>query len=446
MGDGRREYFAARMVRRSFGPLMVCLLSLAGFGQQSDPAHANSTLTLVQAETIAVANQPRILAARLRARAAAERVRQTHAALLPTAAFNATGVRVADTGTSTAAGALTTSSLSDRFAYGGNIVQMVTDFGRTSALIASSRARENAQQDAATLTTAQVKLDVREAYFEVLGAEAVLRAAREAQANRHLISHQIGALAASQLRSTLDVNFAGVLESQAELAVVRAQSTVEQQRVHLATAMGLQEPISASLVDVPLPAQLAPDAGALLPEADAQRADLNESQSQQQAAAQFAKAEKRLSYPTLNALGAAGRIPFRDHTLHDSYAAAGFNLNIPVFNGGLFASRRAEADLEATARSRDMDELKLEVNEQVRDDWYKANEAFQTLDVSARLVAQSREALRLAQARYNAGLGSIVELNEAQLNETSAEIDSADATYSYLARRAELDYAIGLLN
>jgi len=82
----------------------------------------------------------------------------------------------------------------------------------------------------------------------------------------------------------------------------------------------------------------------------------------------------------------------------------------------------------------------------VRDGWYRADEAFRSLDVSARLVAQSKEALRLAKARYDTGLGSIVELNEAQLNETSAEIGAADATYSYLISRADLDYAAGLLN
>ncbi len=93
-----------------------------------------------------------------------------------------------------------------------------------------------------------------------------------------------------------------------------------------------------------------------------------------------------------------------------------------------------------------MEELKLEVSEQVRDAWYSADEAHQSLDVTARLVAQSKEALRLAQDRYDTGLGSIVELNEAQLNETSAEISAADATYTYLSRRAELDFAAGLLN
>jgi outer membrane protein len=428
-----------------FWMLGFCLLNRSLFSQQ--PALVvGGALSLPQAEAIAVTNQPHILAARLRAQAAAQRVRQAHAGLLPEVNFNATGVRVADTDTATAAGALTTSSLSDRFAYGANIVQLVTDFGRTSALIASSRASEQAQQDEATLTVADIRLGVREAYFQVLGAEAVLRAAREAEQNRELISRRVGALAESQLRSTLDVNFAGVLESQAELAVVRAESTVEQQRAHLATAMGLDNPVTATLSDVALPTQLPRDPSALLPEADTQRADLNAAQNRAKAASEYAKAEKRLSYPTLNALGAAGEIPFHDHTLHDNYAAAGFNLQVPVFNGGLFAARRNEAALEATARTRDAQEVRLEVNEQVRDDWYKADEAFRSLDVSARLVVQSREALRLAQARYDVGLGSIVELNEAQLNETSAEIQSADATYTFLARRTELDYATGLLN
>jgi len=433
--------------------LVIAALILSGSASTTLPAQSGSTtitsqsLTLSDAETAALTNQPRMLAVQLRARAYSQRVLEARAGFLPTVGFNTTGVRVADAGTSTAAGNITTSSISDRFAYGGNLTQLITDFGRTSALVSSARSTAEAQSDLTTLTRAQVRLNVREAYYQVLGAEAVLRAAQAAQANRQLISRQLSELAKSQLRSTLDVNFANVLESEAELAVVRAQSAVAQQRVRLATTMGLQQPITVPLNDVPLTNNALPlSPEDLLQQAQSQRADLKAVQAEQHAAQQFATAEKRLSYPTLNLLAATGDIPFHDHTLHDNYAAAGFNLNIPVFNGGLFNARRNEATLEARAQNRDVQQLQLEVSEQVRDAWYRADEAYKSLDVNARLVAQSKEALRLAQDRYEAGLGSIVELNEAQLNETSAEISAADATYTYLTNRAELDFAAGLLN
>ncbi|ADW71182.1 TolC family protein [Granulicella tundricola] len=403
-------------------------------------------LTLAQVEDQAIKNQPRIQAAQLRAKAYQERIRESRAGLLPVLAFNATGVLVADTGTSTAAGNITTSAISNRFAYGGNLTQLVTDFGRTSALVSSAKRTAEAQGEFATLTRAQIRLNVRDAYYQVLGAEAVLKAAHEAQGNRALISRQVGALAQSQLRSTLDVNFAGVLESEAELAVVQAESIVHQRRDQLTTAMGDQHSVIAALAEEPLPAALPPDPEGLLGQAQQDRADLNTLRLEQKAADQFAKAERKLSYPSLNVLGSAGELPFHDHTLHDSYAAAGFNLNIPILNGGLFSARRSEAQLEASARSRDVEETKLEVTQQVRDAWYQANESFRSLAVTSRLVSQSREALHLAQARYDSGLGSIVELNEAQLNEFSAEISAAGAKYTYLSRRATLDFATGLLN
>jgi outer membrane protein len=433
----------------SFAMLIGAVLSLASVAQVniSVATNGNNLLTLQQAESLALANQPRMLAAQLLSRASAERIHEARAGLFPTISFNSTGVEVADTGTSTAAGSITTSSISDRLAFGGNLSQLVTDFGRTHALIASERANFEAQADLATLTLAQVRLNVREAYYAALGGEMVLRAARAALTNRQLVLRQLNVLEQSQLRSTLDVNFAAVLVSQAQLAVVQAQSAVSQARAHLATTMGQSRPVTAALVDI------APNAEPLPPgpegpqsQAQMQRADLSAARAQELAAKQYATAEKRLSLPTLNVLAAAGGIPYRDHTLHPNYAVAGFNLNIPVFNGGLFAARRARAEFQASASAQDAQELSLEVSEQVRDSWYRANEAFLSLDVSKQLVAQTRESLRLAQDRYNAGLGSIVELNEAQLNETSAEINSASAVDTYLTRRAELDFATGLLN
>lgn len=426
----------------AFVSLGIAMMPVLG---QSVPS--SGALDLPQAEATALANQPRMLAAQLRERSLAERVKQARAGYAPAISFNATGAQVADTGSAVAAGALATSALSGRFSYGGSLTQLVTDFGRTSALVSSARHNAEAQGDIATLTRAQVRLNVRIAYYRVLGTEAVLRAAQASLENRKLNERRIAALAQSELRSTLDLNFAKVLEREAELAVVQAQSAVAQERNALATAMGLEAPVSAQLVDVSAPADaLAASPEDLQHQAGTQRADLNALQAQQQAAESFARSEKRLNYPTLNILGAAGQLPYHDHTLHEDYAAIGFNLNIPVFNGGLFTARKNEAELEARARGQDVRQFRLQVNEEVRKRWYQADEAYRSLDVTAQLAAQSKEALRLAQNRYDAGLGSIVELNEAQLNETSAEITAAGATYTYLTRRAQLDYAAGLLN
>ena len=77
--------------------------------------------------------------------------------------------------------------------------------------------------------------------------------------------------------------------------------------------------------------------------------------------------------------------------------------------------------------------------------WLNTQTAFQRLDLTAQMFQQAADALELAQGRYNLGLSSIVELSQAQLNKTSAEIQQASAKYDYQALRAVLDYQLGAL-
>jgi outer membrane protein len=152
-----------------------------------------------------------------------------------------------------------------------------------------------------------------------------------------------------------------------------------------------------------------------------------------------------LHYPSISALGTAGVLPAHDDRLHGTYSAAGVNLNVPILNGGLFTARRTEAELRAKAASSDVRDLAVSIARDVRFGWLEANTAFRRLDLTARLMAETAQALRLAQLRYDNGLGSIVELNQAQFSQTSAEIEAASAKYEYLSRRSALDYAIGAL-
>ena len=75
--------------------------------------------------------------------------------------------------------------------------------------------------------------------------------------------------------------------------------------------------------------------------------------------------------------------------------------------------------------------------------WADARDAYLQIDVTQRLVAETNVAMRLAQARYDAGLGSIVELNQAELNQTSALITAASARFDYMRSMAAFQFALG---
>jgi outer membrane protein len=410
-------------------------------------AQANAVgpvLTLARAEELALQNHPRITAAGLRAKAAGRVVAEQRSAYYPNLAGNLTGAMAADTGTAVAAGNLTTSSLSSRLAGGGNLLQLITDFGRTSARVQSAQFEEKAEDQNTRDTRAQVVLAVRQAYYTVLSSEAALEAVREALKNRQLTLRQVTLLAQSLLKSTLDVSFAQVLESEAELAVVRAEDTVHESRAQLGAAIGEESDIVATLADQSQLPPLYPSVDQLIKEAEARRPDIQASQMRLQAAQRNAEAEKRLSYPTINFLGTAGALPEHDHTLKDNYASVGLNINVPIFTGGLLAARRSEAFLRAQASQEDLKYLQIEVAREVRFAWFEANDAFRRVGLTSQLVRQANEAMRLAQARYDNGLSGIVELNQAQLNQTSAEISAATTKYEYLSRRTSLDYQLGL--
>ncbi len=209
-----------------------------------------------------------------------------------------------------------------------SLSQLVTDFGRTFSLTRSARALAESQKQIAADTRAQVVLEVRQAYYRVLAAEAVENAARAVLESRQLSQRQISALAESQMKSTLDVNFAEVLTSEAELAVYQAKSTVQESRAQLAAAIGDEHDSDFALVDIALPAAPESNLEMLIAQALRDRPDLQAQQLSENAARQYAAAEKKLSYPSINLLGAAGEIPQHDSTIHvDQYGAAGLNIS-----------------------------------------------------------------------------------------------------------------------
>jgi outer membrane protein len=419
------------------------LLLLLLIGIESAPAQSKK-LTLAEAETLALRGHPRAASANLIAEAARMGISEARAAYSPQVSGAVTGV-AAEHESTLAAGAVQTSSLYSRIAAGVTVSQLVSDFGRTRNLVASAKARAAGQDQNAANVRASIRIVVDQAYYDALAANSVLKVAQAVSANRDLLLRQVRALAESSLKSTLDVSFAEVAASEAELGLARAENGVLAADARLSAAIGSEQSETFDLADEPLPAPLEPSAETLRQQALHQRPDLAALQANVDAARRFAEAEKDLNRPTVGLVGVAGALPDTDPRLKGTYSAAGFNVNIPILNGHLFSARRAEAELRAQAAEKDVEDLSVQISEQVRLAWLEANTAYRRLGVTARLVAESEQALRLARTRYEIGLGSIVEVNQAQLSEVSARIAAANAKYDYLSRRAALAFVTGAL-
>lgn len=408
-------------------------------------AQSPGRLTLKQAEELAAKNHPQVSAALLEALAANEVTTEVRWAYYPTVVGSLTATGAPDN-SRIGAGVLSNSIIYSRFATGFTVSQMLTDFGRTGHLTESARLRARAQDQAATATKAEVVLQVDRAYFQALRAQSLLRVAEQTVAARQLVVDQVRALAESKLKSGLDLSFAEVNLSEAKLLLLGAQNTLQASFTELAAAMGIAGPQTYELVDEPLPPSLPADPASLLQEALQARPELAARRLNRDAASQVARAERELALPSVSAVGTAGLIPGRDETkLRGRYAAVGVNVNIPVFNGRLFSARRNEAELRAQAADKEVQDLENRVARDVRVAWLNAGTAYQRMAVTDQLLQQARQAMELAQARYDLGLGSIVELGQAQLNQTSAEIARSGATYEYQLQRAVLDYQRGAL-
>jgi outer membrane protein len=412
---------------------------------QQVPSAPTTRLNLDQARQMALANHPRFLGAQYAAAAQHNVTTEVRSAYYPVVSGDLTGA-VAVPGSRIAAGALNNPIVYDRFATGLSVQQLVADFGRTRNLVASADLQAKAADAQVNFSREDVLVGVDRAFYQALRAQAVLRVAQQTVQERSLVSQQVTALEQSKLKSSLDVSFANVNLSEAQLLLLQAQNDAQASSAVLSAALGLSGQRQFELVEPEsAPATLPALADALV-SADQNRPELAALRLQVQSARRFATAERDLWMPTVSLVGAAGEIPYGQSPLPENYAAAAFDVHIPIFNGKLFNARHAEALNRAREASEQFRDVQNAVSRDVQTAWLAANTAYQDVAVTAQFLDQANLALNLATARYHLGLSSIVELSQAQLNQAQAAIAQATAKYDYDTRFAELAYQEGILH
>ena len=162
-------------------------------------------------------------------------------------------------------------------------------------------------------------------------------------------------------------------------------------------------------------------------------------------------AERDLKRPTVSLVAVGGALPYinpgnANADIPAGYEAAAVNVSIPIFNGHLFRARRQAAEYQMQVTEQRTRDLENRVARDVRASWARARTAFEAIGAAQQLLTQANLALNLAQGRYTLGLASIVELTQAQLGQTSAEVENLNTKYEYQEAYTTLQYSLGLLH
>jgi len=405
---------------------------------------ATRPITLQEAEATAIKNNPQITVGKLQALQAREFTRETRAALYPQVGLSVTAVG-SDPGSRISAGLLNNPTVYPRVAAGAAVSQLITDFGRTQNLVANSVFQAKAQDQNAIATQQQIVLAVDEAFYNTLETKALLHVAEETVKARQDLVDQVQALTNAKLKSDVDLSFSKVDFARAKLLLLESQNSYEASLSTLSAILGY--PDRQDFAPVEPPSQNTPpavDAAPLIQQALNQRPEVKALENEVTAATKFSKAEHDLWWPTVSASGVVGGAPIRNDNITNWYGAAGVNINVPVFNGFLFNARKKSADLDTEVKRKRLQDLQNNIARDVRNTWLDSAKAYERLSVTQQLREQAQLALELSQARYKLGLATIVELSQAELQKTEADIDDTDAGYQYAVSQIFLAYQMGL--
>jgi outer membrane protein len=428
---------------------LLALWVACGYAVVADAAPR--ILALKEAQDVARVNHPSVRAADLQAQASQEAVIQARAAYLPH--INQQTIAAISNGTKSeparlAAGwGLAPPPVASRAATGVLLKQLVYDFGRTSNLVESSEFKARASEENKVFNDAQVQLMVTSAYYQLVQAQEVLTVAQEAQHARELNLKQIKALEASGLKSSLDVSFAEVNLSDARLLFLKAQNDLSAARSVLSTAMGNRDDEAIEARPEPLPPPIE-KLDTAITEALFQRPDLRSLRLQLRAAERFAEAEKAAARPKIELIGDINYMPWvnmQSGRYPAFNAIGGLQIDVPVFEGFALEARAGKAQKEFQAAGYDINDAENNILRDVRVTWMAAKTAFERMEPAHQQFLEATKSYSLAQTRYQMALASIIELTQAQLNLTKAEIGEIEARTEYQTRYAELNYQVGKL-
>ncbi|MBS2031747.1 MAG: TolC family protein [Deltaproteobacteria bacterium] len=434
----------------------VLVLALALSADPSDHLEASTkTLSLEQALQSASRNQPTLRQQHATTLAADARADEAFAPNLPQVGLDASyRLSTNNNGSATVinpGGGVPTSTTPNTTSYwSGSLTatQTIWDFQQTWGRYRAAQSTASAQSDTERANTVTVNENVRTAYFT-------------ARANRDLVAVANSTLHAqmAHLDQTKGFVEAG---TQPEIALAQSKANVANARVQfiqasnnyatakaaLNTAMGVEGPTDYEVTDTEL-APVQGEDGALdklVDQAYAARPESAAFEAQLQAEDYTLRSIRGAYWPSFGA-SASGTLT-GDNLFHDQMTPnliGQLTMSWNLYQGGLTNAQVQEAESNRVIIEAQRDAFHLQVRQSVEQAQLAVHAAKEALTAADEALDAAKAQLTLAEGRYQAGVGNIIELSDAQATLTSSAAQRVSAVYSVATARAQLMASLGIL-
>jgi outer membrane protein len=427
------------------------------------PIPSGSQLTLKEAIQIALKYHPRLQEAADNTSAAQQQIGQARSYLGPqlfgatqylrstdngignTSYYNPDGAFPRISGTNHNLPANDTSQswdTSNNYMGGVMLSQFLVDFGRRHGFVSERQFEAAAAAANQQLTELDLIYEVSQRYFELLEAKRLIAVYEKALEQRQYHLHEARVKANAGLRPQLDTYVTEAEVERAQLHLVDARNGDEDAKVALDNALGLSDSAPAyELADVLTYYPVNESLNSLLDTAFKRRPDLTALDDQAKAMGARIVQYRSDYYPSVNAV--AGYSAMGTGTPAANNFNAGIVITWPIFNSFLTTDQIAETRFRQHAILREIEELRQEVSLQVHTAFLNWQASIQRITRAEKTLAASRAELELSEKRYEAGLTSIIELEDAQRSYTFDDAAYTDALYGFSITKAAVDRATG---
>jgi outer membrane protein len=418
-------------------------------------AKDGNVLTLDDALQMALDNNPTIVASRERIGAQKAVLGQQMGAYYPTIVmsnFYRTGTEVNTTSS------ISTNGAFDTYSSVASLNMTIYNFGKREGTVQAARETLDATGFNYDTTVSNVILSVKQAYYAYLGFKAIVKVNEDTVKDRQATVNQTQGFFDVGTRARIDVVRAEANLYSAQADLITARNAMQVGWVVLKNAIGVRNLPERPLVDESATPNISPlytlDQAREI--AYASRPELKSFAAQKRAQDQTIATARRghlpdiifdSNYRNANVGNTTLRLGDRTVKLDAFPLQAGWqvqlSLNIPIFDGFRTTNRVEESLRTYYVITAQEEQQRQQVALDVEQSYLNLLGVSERLKANEAAARAGKENLDLANGRYSVGVGSIIEVTDAETLYTTSQTTYVRTLYDYKIAEAQLQRAIG---